>query len=166
MKRLTILALGLACRGNGMGVDEPGRLQATLMPPHSDTLRFAVPATGRRCAGGHALLLEAADQRGNGMLALLRYGDSLRPGALPLITLGDSLTPRGANVAVRYMKSDVAYGLALDSGAVEVTAAGDAISARVRGSGLEGGSRVTVDAVYGGVPRPAVDDTVPCRYQP
>jgi hypothetical protein len=100
------------------------------------------------------------------MLALVRYGDSLRTGPVPLILLGDSLTPRGANVAVRYMKTDVAYGLSLDSGSVDVTAAGDVIAAHVRGSGLQGGARVAVDAVYGGVPRPAADDTVPCRYQP
>lgn len=112
------------------------------------------------------MLLEAADHHGNGMLALLRYGDSLRPGPVQLIALGDSLTPRGANVAVRYMKTDVAYGLSLDSGSVEVTAAGDVIDLHVRGSGLESGTRVAVDAVYRGVPRPAADDTVPCRYQP
>ena len=125
-----------------------------------------MPATAHHCIGGRALLLEAADQKGNGVLALLRYGDSLRPGPVPLIALGDSLTPRGANVAVRYMKADVAYGLSVDSGSVEVTAAGDAISVHVHGSGLEGGARVAVDAVYGGVPSPAADDTVPCRYQP
>jgi len=136
------------------------------MPPHSDTLRFAVPASAHHCTDGRALLLEAADQHGNGMLVLLRYGDSLRPGPVPLLALGDSLTPRGANVAVRYMKTDVAYGVSLDSGSVEVTAAGAVIAAHVRGSGLEGGARVGVDAVYGGVPRPPADDTVPCRYQP
>lgn len=149
-----------------MGVDEPTRLRAAVMPPHSDTLRFAVPANAHQCSGGRAVLLEAGDQHGNGMLALLRYGDSLRLGPIPLIALGDSLTPRGSNVGVRYMKADVAYGVSLDSGGVEVTAAGDVISARVRGSGLESGTRVAVDAVYGGVPRPAADDTVPCRYQP
>jgi len=163
---VTILALGFACRGGGTGVDEPARLRATLLPPHSDTLRFAVPATAHHCTDGRALLLEAADQRGNGMLALLRYGDSLRSGPVPLIALGDSLTARGANVAVRYMKTDVAYGISLDSGSVEVTATGDVIAAHVRGSGLEGGVRVAVDAVYAGVPRPAAADTVPCRYQP
>jgi hypothetical protein len=163
---LTILALAFACRGGGTGVDEPARLRATLIPPHSDTLRFAVPAAAHLCNGRSALLLEAADHHGNGMLALLRYGDSLRPGPISVIALGDSLTPRGANVAVRYMKSDVAYGLSVDSGSVEVTEAGEVIAARVRGSGLEGGVRVVVDAVYGGVPRPGADDTVPCQYRP
>ena len=117
------------------------------MPPHADTLTFAVPATAHHCTDGRALLLEAADQRGNGMLALLRYGDSLRPGPVPLIARGDSLTARGANGAVRYMKADVAYGISLDSGSVDVTAAGEAIAAHVRGSGVEGGVRVAVDAV-------------------
>ena len=136
------------------------------MPPHADTLTFAVPATAHHCTDGRALLLEAGDQHGNGMLALLRYGDSLRPGPIPLIALGDSLTARGANVGVRYMKADVAYGMSLDSGSVDVTGAGAAIAAHVRGSGLDGGVRVGVDAVYAGVPRPAAGDTVPCRYQP
>jgi hypothetical protein len=97
---------------------------------------------------------------------MVRYGDSLTAGRFPLIAIGDSLTPRGANAATRYMKGDVAHGVALDSGAVDLTAAGAALGARVRGSGLEGSVRVAVEATYDGVPRPTPGDTVPCRFMP
>jgi hypothetical protein len=125
-----------------------------------------VPATAHRCSGGPSLLLQAADERGNGVLVLLHRGDSLATGAFPLIALGDSVTRRGANVAVRYMKVDMAYGVSLDSGAVDLTASGDALAARVQGSGLEGGVRVAVDATYTGILIPPSGDTVPCRFQP
>jgi hypothetical protein len=158
------VALGASCGGGGMSAGEPGRLQATVMRPLFDTLHFAVPAAAHHCAGGRALLLEAASEQGNGVLVLLRYGDSLAVGPFPLIALGDSVTPRGANVGVRYMKGDIAHGVSLDSGAVEVTAVGDALAARVRGSGLEAGQRLGVDAAYTGVRRPPPGDTVPCGY--
>ena len=125
-----------------------------------------MPATAHRCSGGPSLLLQAADERGNGVLVVLRRGDSLATGTFPLIALGDSITRRGANVAVRYMKIDMAYGVSLDSGAVDLTATGDALAARVRGSGVEGGVRVGVDATYTGIPVPPSGDTVPCRFQP
>ena len=132
------------------------------MRPDPDTIRFEAPAAMLRCSGGTAVLLQGADQRGSGVLTRLRYHDSLVAGAFPLIALGDSITPRGANVAVRYMKGEVAHGLALDSGAVDLTKAGDAVAARVRGSGLEGSVRVAVDASY--APMPLSADTTPCRY--
>ncbi len=161
-----LVALGVSCGGGGTAADEPPRLRATVVRPHSDTITFAVPAAAHHCGGGRSLLLQAADERGNGVLALLRYGDSLATGPFPLIALGDSITAHGANVAVRYMQGDVAHGLALDSGAVDLTAAGDAFAARVRGSGLEGGVRVGVDAAYAVVPRPAAGDTLPCGFMP
>lgn len=129
-------------------------------------MSFALGAAARGCSGGRALLLQAADERGNGVLVQLRFGDSLVAGRFPLIALGDSITPRGANVATRYMKGDIAHGFALDSGAVDLTAAGSALSARVRGSGLEGAVRVAVEATFDDLPRPAPGDTVPCRYMP
>ena len=147
-----------------MSAGEPGRLQATVMRPLFDTLHFAVPAAAHHCARGRALLLEALSEQGNGVLVLLRYGDSLAIGPVPLIALGDSVAPRGANVGVRYMKGDIAHGVLLDSGAVEVTAVGPALAARVRGSGLEAGQRLGVDAAYTGVRRPPPGDTVPCGY--
>ena len=159
-----IVALGVACSGGGTAADEPVRLRATIVRPHADTVAFAVPAAAHRCSGGPSLLLQATDERGNGVLALLRRGDSLATGSFPLIALGDSITPRGANVAVRYMQVDMAHGLSLDSGAVDLTATGDALTARVQGSGLEGGARVKVEATYAGIPLPPPGDTVPCRF--
>jgi hypothetical protein len=147
-----------------MSAGEPARLHATVMRPLFDTLHFAVPAAAHHCAGGRALLLEAASEQGNGVLVLLRYSDSLAVGPVPLIALGDSVTPRGANVAVRYMKGDIAHGVSLDSGAVDVTATGDALAGRVRGSGLDAGQRIGVEAAYAGVRRPSPGDTVPCGY--
>jgi hypothetical protein len=159
-----IVALAVSCGGGGMSAGEPARLQATVARPLFDTLHFAVPAAAHHCAGRKALLLEAANEQGNGVLVLLRYGDSLGVGPVPLIALGDSITPRGANVAVRYMKGDIAHGVSLDSGVVDLTAAGDVLAARVRGSGLETGQRIFVDATYAGVRRPSPGDTVPCGY--
>jgi len=147
-----------------MSAGAPARLHATVMRPLFDTLHFAVPAAAHHCAGGRALLLEAASEQGNGVLVLLRYSDSLAVGPVPLIALGDSVTPRGANVAVRYMKGDIAHGVSLDSGAVDVTATGDALAGRVRGSGLDAGQRIGVEAAYAGVRRPSPGDTVPCGY--
>lgn len=159
-----IVALGVACSGAGTAADEPVRLRATIVRPHADTVAFAVPAAAHRCSGGPSLLLQATDERGNGVLALLRRGDSLATGSFPLIALGDSITPRGANVAVRYMLVDMAQGLSLDSGAVDLTATDEALTARVQGSGLEGGARVKVEATYAGIPLPPPGDTVPCRF--
>jgi hypothetical protein len=155
--------LAAACGG-----DQPPSLRATVAHPQSDTIRFAVPAEAHRCSDGRSLLLQGAGEGGNGVLVRLRYRDSLASGPFPLIALGDSITPRGANVAVRYMKGDVAHGLALDSGGIDLTVTGDALAARVRGSGLDIGVRVAVEAVYAGVPIPpplSAGDTVPCRFQ-
>ena len=155
-----------ACDGGATASTDTGRLQATVIRPQRDTSRFALSAAARSCAGGRSLLLQAADERGNGVLVLLRYGDSLTAGRFPLIAIGDSLTPRGANVATRYMKGDVAHGVALDSGAVDLTAARGTLGARVRGSGLEGAVRVAVEATYDDLRRPAPGDTIPCRFMP
>jgi hypothetical protein len=156
-----LLALAAACGG-----EAPPTLRATVVRPQQDTIRFTVPAAARGCSGGRALLLEGVDERGDGVLVRLRYGDSLSAGPVPLIALGDSVTTRGANVAVRYMKGDVAHGLALDSGAIDLTATRGALAARVRGSGLEGGGRVALEAAYTDVALPRSADTIPCRFQP
>ena len=141
-------------------------MEAIVLRPHADTVAFEVAAEAHRCSGGPSLLFQASDERGNGVLVVLRRSDSVATGAFPLIALGDSLTPRGANVAVRYMMGDVAHGVSLDSGSVDLTTSGDAMGVQVRGSGLESGVRVAVDATYAGVPLPSRGDTVPCRYMP
>lgn len=147
----------------GRGGDEPLRLEATIMRPPNDTIRFALPASAFACDDGRSLLLQAASPLGNGMLIRLRYGDSLRSAAYPIVTPGDSVT-QGAAVAVRYTVRDAAHAFSVDSGAVAVQRSGGAIGARVAGSGLDGGIRTVVTAAYANVPRAA--DTVACHYAP
>jgi hypothetical protein len=161
-----LLALGAACSWAPAerGDDEPLRLHAQVVRSEGDTVRWATPAVARRCRDGRSLLLEAANEQGSGVLVLVRYGDSLDAGPFPLLLLGDSLSPRGAAVAVRYMTNDVSRGFALDSGRVELRPGPDALGARVRGTGLEGTVRVTVDAEYDGVP--LASDSVPCGFRP
>jgi len=146
--------------------EAPPSVRVKAVPAHADSVVFVAPATAHLCSGGRALLLQAADDHGNGALLLLRHGDSLVTARLPLIALGDSITPRGANAAFRYMIGDVAHGLSLDSGTVDLTVSGGALTARAHGSGLDVGVRVAVDAAYGGVLLPAAADTVPCRFMP
>jgi hypothetical protein len=131
----------------------------------NDTIRFALPAVARRCVGRRALLLESEDFRGNGVLVLLLHGDSSAPprGSYPVTLLGDSTTPRGANVSVRYMIRDVAFGYPLDRGTVELTAARGSFTARVTGEGIEAAAPVSLAADFDRVRLAA--DSVPCRYQ-
>jgi hypothetical protein len=129
-----------------------------------DTIRWATPAVARPCRDGRSLLLEAASERGDGVLVLVRYGDTLDAGPFPLLLLGDSLSPRGAAVAVRYMTDDVSHGFTLDSGVVELRPARDALGARVHGTGVESAVRVELDATYADVRLAA--DSVPCGFQP
>jgi hypothetical protein len=136
-----------------------------VVRPQPDTIQFVAPSAAHACDDGRSILLEGADERGNGVLVRLHYRDSLTSGPFRFIALGDSITPRGANVAVRYVKDDVAHGLGLDTGAVDLTATGHALAARVRGSGLESGIRVALDAAYAGVRFPPAD-TVPCGFEP
>ncbi|MGH7607327.1 MAG: hypothetical protein ACREME_08310 [Gemmatimonadales bacterium] len=146
---------------------DPIRLRATVVRPPADTMHFTSPALARRCAGGEAILLEAADPHGYGILVLLRHGDSLATGSYPLIALGDSITPRGAQVSARYVAGDAPHGFALDSGGVDVEVrAGHGIDARVMGRGLEGAARLRLEAQYTAVPFPATGDAVACGFQP
>jgi hypothetical protein len=89
--------------------------------------------------------------------------DSLAPGAWPLLQRGDTASPRGATVGVRYMSNDVAHGLVLDSGAVEVRQAGRVVTLVARGTGLEpaAAGRVALEAWFEAVP--LEPDTVSCR---
>jgi hypothetical protein len=61
------------------------------------------------------------------------------------------------------MMSDVAHGLALDSGAVEVRQTGGAITLIARGTGMEtmAAGRVGLEASFDAVPLET--DTVSCR---
>jgi len=149
------------CKG---GAEEPVRLQAMVVFPPKDTIRFALPATTRRCDGSRSLLLEAASPLGSGVLVRLRYGDTLVAGQYPVIIPSDTATLRGATVAVRYLIRDVPHGFSFDSGAVDVRRDGRTLRAHVEGRGLENAIRVFTTADYRDLP--LTGDTVPCRYQP
>lgn len=151
------------CRGGG-GADEPVRLQAMVVFPPKDTIRFALPATTHRCNDGRSLLLEAASPRGSGVLVRLRYGDTLVAGQYPVIIPSDTTAQRGATVAVRYLIREVAHGFSFDSGAVDVRRDGRTLRAHVEGRGVENAIRVFATVDYRDLPLPG--DTVPCLYQP
>jgi len=109
-------------------------------------------------------LLQGSSE-GNGVVVWLRGSgaDSLVGGPWPLLQRGDTVSPHGATVGVRYMMSDVAHGLALDSGAVEVRQTGGAITLVARGTGMEtmAAGRVALEASFDAVPLET--DTVSCR---
>ncbi len=160
-----MLALAAAC--GGAAPDGERQLAATVVRragSRADTIRFAVPAVARRCADERALLLEGVDHLGNGVLVLLRGAEAPAPGTYPVTVPGDSTTRPAAQVAVRYMLREVAYGFALERGSVALTAAGSSFAARVTGAGVESAFQDTITAEYAGVPVDA--DTVPCGYQP
>jgi hypothetical protein len=102
----------------------------------------------------------------SGVIVWLRYPDSLTSGAWPLVQRGDTVAARGAIVGARFLVTDLAHGVAIDSGAVRVTRAGRELTIVVRGSGLEamGASRAGLEATFNAVP--IGDDTVTCRAEP
>ena len=142
-------------------------MRALVARSHQDTIRFEAPARAKRCsgaAGTWGLLLQGS-RTGNGVVVWLRGrgADALVPGRWPLLQRGDTVSPRGATVGVRYMTSDVAHGLVLDSGAVEVRDTGRVVALVARGTGLEpaAAGRVALEASFEAVSIEA--DTVPCR---
>ena len=163
MTRLSLAALALAaCAG---AAEREGTLRARVAFPPQDTVRFTAPATARLCGRPGALVAHGSSG-GNGVLLWLRYGDSLASGDYPVLVRSDTATSHGAVVGVRFMTGALTHGTALDSGVVTVSRARDRLTARVRGSGPEGGGarRARVEAdfealVIGG-------DTVSCRPIP
>ncbi len=155
---------GAAC---GSASEQGGRVHALVAFPRQDTVRFEAPARARRCGGGpgkEGLLLQGSAD-GNGVILWLRGsgGGSPAAGLWPLLQRGDTVSLRGATVGVRYMMKDVARGLALDSGVVEVRATGAVLTVVARGTGLEtaAAGRVAVEASFDAVPLET--DTVSCR---
>jgi hypothetical protein len=132
--------------------------------PHSDTIRFSLPATTHRCGDGRSILVESVSPEGSGVLLQLRYSDSLVSDSYPVLAPGDTAAARGAIVAVRYLMRDVAHGFALDSGRVDVHRAGATIGASVTGSGIENSIRAPTHLEYRDVRLET--DTVPCKYVP
>jgi hypothetical protein len=146
--------------------EEPLRLEATIAFPPHDTIRFALPATTRRCTDGRSLLLEAVSPQGTGVLVRLHHGDSLIAGPYTITAPGDSMTVPGARVAVRHLIREVPHGFAIDSGSVEVERSGDAITTHIVGSGIENAIRQHAWVDFRDVPLGPPSDTVPCRYAP
>jgi hypothetical protein len=137
--------------------------------PPRDTIRFEAPAHARRCGGRGGLLVQGSSD-GNGVVVWLRAGgeaaDSPANGPWPLLQRGDTVSPHGATVGVRYMMGDVARGLPLDSGTVEVRRAGGVLTIVARGTALDASAagRVGLEASFDAVPLEA--DTVSCRPRP
>lgn len=102
----------------------------------------------------------------SGVIVWLRYRDSLTSGAWPLVQRGDTVAARGAVVGARFLVTDLAHGVALDSGGVRVSKTGRDLTIVVRGSGLEalGASRAGLEATFDAVP--LGEDTVMCRAEP
>jgi hypothetical protein len=160
------LLLLAGCGGPDSAVQQPLLLDATVVFPPRDTVRFAVPATTRRCSEPKTLLLEAITPEGSGVLLRLHYRDSLRSAAYRVVPPGDTTTP-AAVVAVRYMLRESTHGFSFDSGSVQVTRTGDKISGQMEGSGIENAIRTRTRITYRDVPMPAATDTnVSCAFQP
>ena len=158
--------LGAAC---GSAPEQAGRIRALVARPPNDTIRFEAPAHATRCGGGTGrggLLLQGSSN-GNGMVVWLRAtgggADSLAGGTWPLLQRGDTVSPRGATVGVRYMFHEVAHGLSLDSGTVDVRETARAFTVVARGSGHEtmAAGRVALAASFDAV---ALEpDTASCQ---
>src|SRR5206468_7004883 len=122
-------------RGSGGGLVLQGAREGNgvvVWLQQAPTAPRAVAAVSRaRSSGG--LLLQGAGE-GNGVVVWLRARDSLVGGQWPLLQRGDTVSPRGATVGVRYVLSEVAHGLTLDSGAVELRQTGGVITVVVRGT--------------------------------
>ena len=163
--------LGFAAAACRREPDVPAWLRVRVTRPPKDTVVFEAAASARRCGppppGSGGLVLQGASG-GNGALLWLRFppSDSLASGEWPMLQRADTGARRGAVVGVRFMLGEVAHGAALDSGAVSLTRAGQRLSVRARGVGLEvaGAGRVAVDASFEAVP--LGDDTVPCHPTP
>jgi len=138
-------------------------VDATIAFPPRDTVRFALPASTRRCPDGKTIVLEAVSPEGSGLLVRLHFRDSLLSGSYPVVLPGDTTAP-GAVVAVRYLVRDVTRTVALDSGAVEVRRAEQRIGGRIRGSGVESAIRTPAWIDYHDVPLATAPDTVPCAF--
>ena len=132
--------------------------------PPQDTIRFALPASARRCSDGRSVLLEAVSPEGSGVLMRLRYRDSLMTDSFPIVVPGDTAVVPAAIVAVRYFLRDTPHGFVIDTGGVHVRRDRNRIAARIEGSGLESAIRTPTRIEFRDVPLSG--DTVPCKYQP
>jgi hypothetical protein len=153
--------LGASC---GSAVTPEGRVHALVTRPPKDTVRFDAPARVGSCRGKTGVLLSGSTG-GNGVVVWLRSPDSLTSGSWTLLQRGDTVSPRGATVGARFMVGDVAHGVTLDSGAVQVTRTAGTLGVEASGTGLESvGGRVALQATFDGVR--VGSDTAACDPRP
>lgn len=152
---------GAAC---GSAVAPEGHVRALVTRPPKDTVRFTAPARASRCRGRTGLLL-LGSAGGNGIAVWLRSPDSLASGSWTLLQRGDTASARGATIGARFMVGDVAHGVTLDSGTVEVGRTEDAFTVVASGTGLENAAgRVTLQATFDAVR--VGPDTAACERRP
>ena len=155
-----------ACTGRESDDEaQPLLLNATVVFPPHDTVRFALPARMHRCTEPRTLIIEAIGPEGSGVLVRLHYADSLVSRSYRVVPPGDTSAP-GAVVAVRYLLREAAHGFAFDSGTVQVRRRGDKIGGHIQGSGIENAIRTPTRIDYHDVALPEASDTISCAYQP
>ena len=164
------MVLAVVVAACGSAPEQAARARVLVVRPPNDSIRFEAPARAQRCSGGtgRAGLLLQGSRDGNGVIVWLRGSpaDSLARAPWPLLQRGDTVSPRGATVGVRYMLHEVAHGLPLDSGTVEVRANGGAVTVVARGTGLEtmAAGRVALEVSLDAVPLGI--DSVSCGPRP
>ena len=132
--------------------------------PPKDTIRFEVPARTQWCREGRALLLEALNPEGSGVLLLLRYRDSVTSDSFPIVPTGDTTTIPAAAVGIKFFTHDTPRGYTLDSGLVHVRREAGAIAITLAGSGIENAIRIRTRIESQDVPLGT--DSVPCDSSP
>ena len=132
--------------------------------PPKDTIRFELPVRTQWCREGRALLLEALNPEGSGVLLRLRYRDSLISDSLPIVDPADTTTTPGASVAIKFFTHNTPRGYTLDSGRVAVRREADVIAVNVSGSGIESAIRIRAQVEWQDVPLGT--DSVPCGTSP
>lgn len=156
----------LACCTGDATQNGPTRLEVMVAFPPRDTVRFGLPAHAYRCSEGPtAMLLQALNPEGNGVLVRFRHSDSVVAGTYRVVLPGDTTEPT-AVLAVRYQLRETAHSFAADSGTVEVHVESGRLSGRIQATGIENGIRTPTQATYHDVPAPARADTVSCAAQP
>jgi len=154
-----------ACGGHEAEEAQPLLLNAMVVFPAHDTVRFALPARTHRCTEPRTLVIEAIGPDGSGVLVRLHYADSLVSRSYRVVPPGDTSAP-GAVVAVRYLLREAAHGFSFDSGTVQVGRKGDKIGGRIQGSGIENAIRTPSRIDYHDLVLPGASDTMSCAYQP
>jgi len=144
----------------------PGYIYARITSAVRETVYFDAPGQARRCAGKSrqpGVMIEGI-ALGNGILMLARGLDTGSV-SYPVLPRGDSTTYRGSMVSSRYMLNEIARGVALDSGTLQLQHAANQFSGRVAGSGLDYtvGRRVSLEVTFDSVPMMA--ETIPCQVK-